>query len=63
VGAAEYAIRQAGWPEGRATLSSYEGGHMAYTVERSAKKFTDDIRTLITSTTTKPSPKNWRKLA
>ncbi len=47
VGAAEYAVRQAGWPEGRATLSFYEGGHMAYTVERSAKKFTDDIRTLI----------------
>jgi carboxypeptidase C (cathepsin A) len=40
-------VRQAGWPEGRATLSFYEGGHMAYTVERSAKKFTDDIRTLI----------------
>jgi carboxypeptidase C (cathepsin A) len=50
VGAAEYAVRQAGWPEGRATLSYYEGGHMAYTVERSAKKFTDDIRTLIQST-------------
>jgi carboxypeptidase C (cathepsin A) len=50
VGAAEYAVRQAGWPEGRATLSYYEGGHMAYTVERSAKQFTDDIRTLIQST-------------
>jgi carboxypeptidase C (cathepsin A) len=50
VGAAEYAVRQAGWPEGRATLKYYEGGHMAYTVERSAKKFTDDIRTLIQST-------------
>jgi carboxypeptidase C (cathepsin A) len=49
VGAAEYAVRQAGWPEGRATLSFYEGGHMAYTVERSAKKFTDDVRTLVTS--------------
>lgn len=47
VGAAEYAVRQAGWPEGRATLSYYEGGHMAYTVERSAKKFTDDVRALI----------------
>jgi len=47
VGAAEYAVRQAGWPEGRATLAFYEGGHMAYTVERSAKKFTDDIRAFI----------------
>jgi carboxypeptidase C (cathepsin A) len=50
VGAAEYAVRQSGWPEGRATLSYYEGGHMAYTVERSAKKFTDDIRALVEST-------------
>ncbi len=50
VGAAEYAVRQAGWPEGRATVSYYEGGHMAYTVERSARKFTDDIRALIRST-------------
>jgi carboxypeptidase C (cathepsin A) len=47
VGAAEYAVRQAGWPEGRATLCFYEGGHMAYTVERSAKKFTDDVRSLV----------------
>ncbi|HXW91344.1 MAG TPA: hypothetical protein VEK33_12425 [Terriglobales bacterium] len=47
VGAAAYAVRQAGWPEGRARLSFYEGGHMAYTVERSAKMFTDDVRTLI----------------
>jgi carboxypeptidase C (cathepsin A) len=50
VGAAEYAVRQAGWPDGRATLSYYEGGHMAYIVERSARKFTDDIRALIRST-------------
>ena len=50
VGAAEYAVRQAGWPAGRATLSYYEGGHMAYTVERSAKKFTDDIRALVRGT-------------
>ncbi len=49
VGAAEYAVRQSGWPEGRATLSFYEGGHMAYTVERSAKKFTGDVRMLVTS--------------
>ncbi|MGA3092014.1 MAG: hypothetical protein ABSD75_25690 [Terriglobales bacterium] len=50
VGAAEYAVRQSGWPHSRATLSYYEGGHMAYTVERSAKKFTDDIRALVQST-------------
>ncbi len=50
VGAAEYAVRQAGWPDGRAILSFYEGGHMAYTVERSAKKFTNDIRLFVRST-------------
>ncbi|MGB8010058.1 MAG: hypothetical protein WCF68_00475 [Terriglobales bacterium] len=50
VGAAEYAVRQAGWPAGRATLSYYEGGHMAYTVEGSARKFTDDIRALVHAT-------------
>lgn len=49
VGAAEYAIRQSGWPEGRARVSYYEGGHMAYTVERSARKFTDDIRAFVQS--------------
>jgi carboxypeptidase C (cathepsin A) len=47
LGAADYAVRQSGWPEGRATLSYYVGGHMAYTVEASAKKFTDDVRALI----------------
>lgn len=50
LGAADYAVRQSGWPEGRATLSYYVGGHMAYTVEASAKKFTDDVRALIQST-------------
>jgi carboxypeptidase C (cathepsin A) len=47
VGAAEYAVRQAGWPEGSATLAFYDGGHMPYTIERSAKKFTDDIRAFL----------------
>jgi carboxypeptidase C (cathepsin A) len=50
VGAAEYAARQAGWPEGRATLAFYEGGHVPYIIERSAKKFTDDIRSFVRST-------------
>jgi carboxypeptidase C (cathepsin A) len=47
VGAAKYLARDASWPEGRTTLAFYEGGHMAYTVERSAKKFTDDLRSFI----------------
>jgi len=47
VGAAEYLVRQAGWTPDRAAISLYEGGHMAYTVASSAKKFTDDIRRFI----------------
>lgn len=50
VGAAELVVRQAGWPEGRAALAFYEGGHMPYTVERSARKFTDDIRAFVRTT-------------
>lgn len=44
VGAAEYLVRDAGWPEGRATLAFYEGGHAAYTAEPAGKQFAQDIR-------------------
>jgi carboxypeptidase C (cathepsin A) len=47
VGAAIYAVRQAGWPEGRTTLAFYEGGHMAYTIDATARKFTDDLRAFV----------------
>jgi carboxypeptidase C (cathepsin A) len=47
VGAAELAVRQAHWPAGRASLAFYEGGHMPYTIEQTAKKFTDDLRTFM----------------
>lgn len=47
IGAMEYAAVQSGWPKERVTLAYYEGGHMAYTVERSAKKFADDLRQFI----------------
>jgi carboxypeptidase C (cathepsin A) len=49
VGAAELAVHQASWPDGRAGVTFYEGGHMPYTIERSEKKFTDDIRAFIQS--------------
>ena len=48
IGAAEYLVRQAGWPDGCATLRFYEGGHMAYTVEESARKFSGDVRAFVT---------------
>jgi len=47
VGAMEYAAVQSGWPKDRVALAYYEGGHMAYTVERSARKFADDLRAFI----------------
>ena len=47
-GAAEYLIAQSGWPKSRVHISYYEGGHMAYTNESALKKFTDDVRALVT---------------
>jgi carboxypeptidase C (cathepsin A) len=47
-GAAMYLMAQSGWPKSRARLSLYEGGHMAYTNESALKKFTDDVRQLVT---------------
>lgn len=47
VGAMEYAAVQSGWPKDRVSLAYYEGGHMAYTVEQSARKFADDLRAFI----------------
>jgi carboxypeptidase C (cathepsin A) len=47
VGAAELAVRQSPWPAGRASLVFYEGGHMPYTIEKTAKKFGDDLREFV----------------
>ena len=48
LGAAEYLVAQSGWPKERVRISHYEGGHMAYTNELALKKFTDDVRMLVT---------------
>lgn len=48
IGAAELAVRQAGWPQGRTRLEYYEGGHMAYTVRSAARKFSGDLRAFMT---------------
>jgi carboxypeptidase C (cathepsin A) len=47
VGAAELAVREARWPRERTSLVFYAGGHMAYTIESTAKKFTDDLRAFV----------------
>jgi carboxypeptidase C (cathepsin A) len=47
IGAAEYAATQSGWPKDRVRTSYYPGGHMAYTIEKSAKAFGEDIRLFV----------------
>lgn len=47
IGASEYAIAQSGWPRERVRMAHYEGGHMAYSVEKSLKEMMDDVRALI----------------
>jgi carboxypeptidase C (cathepsin A) len=49
VAAAELAAREASWPPERTSLKAYPGGHMSYTIEDSARRFTDDLRTFVTS--------------
>tara|TARA_R110000787_G_scaffold279677_1_gene389941 strand:- start:22906 stop:24438 length:1533 start_codon:yes stop_codon:yes gene_type:complete len=48
VGASDYAVSQSEWPLDRVRTSYYKGGHMAYSVEDSAKAFGADIREWIT---------------
>ncbi len=47
IGASEYAIAQSGWPRDRVRMAHYEGGHMAYSVEKSLKEIMDDVRALL----------------
>jgi len=47
IGASEYAIAQSGWSKDRVRMAHYEGGHMAYSVEKSLKEMMDDVRALL----------------
>ena len=47
IGASEYAIAQSGWPRDRVRMAHYEGGHIAYSVEKSLKEMMDDVRMLL----------------
>jgi hypothetical protein len=49
VGAAELAARESTWPPDRTQLKVYEGGHMAYTIEGTARRFSEDIRRFLES--------------
>jgi carboxypeptidase C (cathepsin A) len=47
LGAAHYLVTQAGWPKDRVELKYYDGGHMGYSVDATARRFSDDIRSFI----------------
>lgn len=49
VGAAHYLVTQAGWPKDRVRLKYYDGGHMGYSVDATARRFSNDIRAFIAS--------------
>jgi hypothetical protein len=46
-GASLYLVNQETWPAERVTLAFYRGGHMAYSIEDSARKMADDLRAWI----------------
>ncbi|NQE63439.1 Carboxypeptidase-related protein [Caulobacter sp. RHG1] len=47
MGAAELLTTQSGWDPARVTLKYYDGGHMGYSVDATAKGIADDLRTWI----------------
>jgi len=49
-GAARYLVEQEDWPRERTELKFYQGGHMAYSVEESARQLADDLRAFIRGT-------------
>lgn len=47
VGASRYLVEQETWPREQVSLKVYPGGHMAYSIEASAKAMAADLRGLI----------------
>jgi len=47
IGASRYLVDQETWPRDRVDLKFYRGGHMAYSIEDSARRMADDLRALI----------------
>jgi carboxypeptidase C (cathepsin A) len=44
MGAAEMLAVQSGWDKSRVSLRYYDGGHMGYSVDATAKGLADDLR-------------------
>lgn len=49
IGAAEYLLKQAGWPKQNTRLTYYEGGHMCYSNSSAQEKLCNDLRDLMRS--------------
>ena len=47
IGASRYLVNQEAWPAERVTLKYYRGGHMAYSIEDSARQMAGDLRKFI----------------
>jgi carboxypeptidase C (cathepsin A) len=46
-GASQYLLDQERWPAGQVALAFYPGGHMAYSIEDSARAMAEDLRRMI----------------
>lgn len=60
IGAADYLRTQSGWPADRVALRFYQGGHMSYTVDESARRIANDLRALVTGQTMESLPEEER---
>jgi carboxypeptidase C (cathepsin A) len=49
IGAAEYLLKQAGWPKQNTRLARYEGGHMCYSNAAAQVKLCNDLRDFLRS--------------
>jgi len=47
IGAMDYLAAQSGFPMAQIRTRNYQGGHMMYTVERTASELADDIRNMV----------------
>ena len=56
LGASQYLIDQETWPSAQVSLKAYPGGHMAYSIDASAKAMADDLRQMILDSTAEKRP-------
>lgn len=56
IGAMDYLVAQSGFPADRVETRYYQGGHMFYTVEQSAKSLGEDVRRFVTPSAAPHAP-------